>query len=92
VASDFGILDGLVHSPHRKVRRSRTGLFMRDTLVALDGRCAGATYRETAAVIFGVEKVRTAWSSKSSWMKDGMRHALARGEQFRDGAYRKLLE
>jgi hypothetical protein len=92
VAVDFGILDGLVHSPHRKVHRSRERFFMLDTLVDLDARCAGASYRETAAVIFGAEKVRAAWSSKSSWMKDRMRHALARGQQFRDGAYRKLLQ
>ena len=65
---------------------------MRDALVALDGRRVGATYRETAAVIYGPERARAAWLSASTAMKDRMRHALARGEQFRDGAYRKLLE
>jgi hypothetical protein len=55
-------------------------------------RSAGATYREIAAVIFGAESARAAWSSNSSWMKERVRHALESGEQYRDGAYRKLLE
>lgn len=64
---------------------------MRDALITLDGRCAGATYREIASVIYGIARTRSAWSSPSRAMKDRMRHALLRGEQFRDGLYRNLL-
>ena len=65
---------------------------MRDALVALDARWVGATYRETAAVIYGAERAHAAWASSSTAMKERMRHALARAEQFRDGAYRNLLK
>lgn len=92
VAADFDILAGLVHSPRHKVYRLRERLFLRDALVALDGRHTGASYRETAAVIYGPERARAAWSSASTAMKERMRHALARGQQFRNGAYKKLLE
>jgi hypothetical protein len=92
LAAGFRRLAGLLHSPQRRAQRSRERLFMRDALVALDGRSAGATYRDTAAVIYGAERARAAWSSASTAMKERMRHALARGQQFRDGAYRQLLE
>ena len=92
VAKDFGILIDLARSSRHTVHRSRERLFMRDALIALDARRAGASYREMAAVIYGPERARAAWSSTSTAMKERMRHALARGEQFRDGAYRRLLE
>jgi hypothetical protein len=92
VASDFRSLAGLVHSPRFNAHRTRQRLFMRDALIALDARCVGATYRETAAVIYGAERARAAWSSAGTAMKERMRYALARGEQFRDGAYRQLLD
>ena len=80
-----------MHSPQRNAARSRERLFMRDALIALDARRIGATYRATAAIIYGAEHARAAWSSSSTAIKERMRHALARGEQFRDGAYRTLL-
>jgi len=91
VAARFSSLAGLVHSPQRTAVRSRERLFMRDALIALDARRIGATYRATAAVIYGAERARAAWSSSSTAIKERMRHSLARGEQFRDGAYRTLL-
>jgi hypothetical protein len=92
LAADFGGLAILVNSPRCTPHRTRERLFMRDALVALDARCVGATYRETAAVIYGAERAKAAWSSASTAMKQRIRHGLARAEQFRDGAYRKLLE
>jgi hypothetical protein len=92
LAAGFSNLAGLVHLPQRTAARSRERLFMRDALIALDARRVGATYRETAAVIYGAERAHAAWSSSSTALKERMRHALARGEEFRDGAYTTLLE
>lgn len=65
---------------------------MREAIVALDGRCAGASYLETAVVLFGARRARAAWSSLSRAMKDRMCRALRKGERLRDGGYCKLLE
>ena len=92
VATRFGILNDLIASPRLSAQRSRTRVFMRDALVALDARQLGATYRDTATVIYGAERARAAWSSTSTAMKERMRHLLARGQAFRDGAYRRLLD
>lgn len=92
VANALNILTGLVLQPNYSPRNSRDLLFLRDALVALDGRCLGANHREIAAAIYGWQKVRAAWSSSSRWMKDRMCRALAKGEELRDGGYRKLLE
>jgi len=91
VATRFGMLNDLIVSPRLSAQRSRTRVFMRDALVALDARQLGATYRETAAVIHGAQRPRAAWSSTSTAMKERMRHLLARGRALRDGAYRSLL-
>jgi hypothetical protein len=92
VATRFGMLNDLIVSPRLSGQRSRSRVFMRDALVALDARQLGATYRETAAAIHGAERARAAWSSTSTAMKERMRHLLARGKNLRDGAYRSLLD
>ena len=84
-------VDLLFHARHR-VHRTAKRLLWRDALVTLDARCAGASYRETAALIFGPEFVHAEWSGKSSWLKQRMRRARATGEALRDGRYRTLLE
>lgn len=92
VSTVLSTLAGLVFRPNDSPHNSRDLLFLKDALIALDGRCVGASYREIAAVIYGWQKVRTAWSNHSRWMKDRMCRALAKGEHLRDGGYRKLLE
>lgn len=90
-ATRFTTLNQLIVTPCLKAQRSRGRIFMRDALLALDARHLGATYRETAAVLHGVQRARAAWSSTSTAMKERMRHLLARGQALRDGAYRSLL-
>ena len=90
-AAVFAILSGLVRRPDHKVHRSRERLLLRDALVALDGRCVGASYRETAQVIFGADRVRESWS-KGGAMKERIRRALAKGKHLRDGDYLELLD
>lgn len=92
LASDFADLTTLLNAPLRTILRTRERLLMRDALIALDGKRAGATYQETATVIYGVARTKSAWSSPSRAIKDRMRYALFRGEQFRDGLYRTLLQ
>lgn len=92
VSKALGHLGRLVRRPNHHPNASRDLLFIRDALIALDGRCVGASYREIAAVIYGWQKVRVAWSSRSRWMKDRICRAFAKGENLREGGYRKLLE
>jgi hypothetical protein len=82
----------ILHSPRGYVHRSRDRLLFRDALIALDGREAGASHRDTAVVIVGIRRVREDWSARGGWLKERLRRALAKGEQLRDGGYRRALE
>jgi len=92
LAADFGALNALLRGHRSRVHQSRDRLLSRDALVALDGRRARASHREIAELIFGVERVREAWSGRGGWLKERMRRALATGEKLRDGGYRGALE
>ena len=92
LAVDFATLDVLLRSPRSRVHRSRDRLLLRDAIVALDGRDAGAGHRESAEVIFGITRVRADWSARGGWLKERMRRALAKGEELRDGGYRRALD
>lgn len=92
VARRFRQLATLLRSPRAKADPSRSRLFMRDALVALDASHLGATYRETAAVIYGADRARSAWASSNTAMKERMRHALGRARELCDGGYRTLLD
>ena len=72
-------------------KRTRRQLLMRDALICLDGKGAGATYREIAVIIYGRQRATAAWNGTSRSLKDRIRYALARGLQLRNGAYRSLL-
>ena len=61
---------------------------LRDALVALDGRAAGASYHEVAIVLHGVEYVERNWRTG---LKRSMRHHLRRGLELSRGGYRDLL-
>ena len=62
----------------------------RDALIALDGRRAGATFREIAAVIYGRERVDRDWPHAG--LKVRVRRDLARGLDLCNSGYRVLLE
>lgn len=70
---------------------TRTRLLLRDSLIAIDGKCLGASYRDIAIAIYGFERVRAEWVGPSRWMKDHVRRLYARGEELRDGGFRDLL-
>ncbi|WP_065383082.1 DNA -binding domain-containing protein [Hyphomonas sp. ND6WE1B] len=70
---------------------SRTGLALRNALVAHDCRTAGLSVRETAAIIYGDARAGAAWAAPGQAMKDEIRRARARGNELVSGGYRTLL-
>jgi hypothetical protein len=64
-------------------------LRLRNALIALDGHAARASYRETAAIIFGKERVARDWPDPS--LKDRVRRSLSRGQTYANGRYRTLI-
>lgn len=85
-------LADLLLRPAIEPKSSRTRLMFRDALIALDGKCVGASYREIATIIYGQKRVLTDWVGASRWMKDRIRRAHAKGEELRDGGFRDLLK
>lgn len=91
-ASAAASLSELLLRPTKEVEYTRGRLLLRDALIAIDGKCLGATYREIATVIYGSERVLAEWGGASRWMKDHICRAYAKGEQLRDGGFRELLQ
>jgi hypothetical protein len=67
-------------------------VLIRDALVAVDGREAGASHREVAEVIVGHKRVREEWSARGGWLKGRMGRALAVGQALCGGSHRKYIE
>jgi hypothetical protein len=76
----------------RWLKRTRRQLLVRDALIAVDGRDAGASHREVAEVSIGRKRVREEWSARGGWLKERMRRALAVGEELCDGGHWKYIE
>ena len=76
----------------RWIKRTRSQLLLRDALIAVDGRDAGASHREVAEVSVGRKRVREEWSARGGWLKERMRRALAVGEALCDGGHWKYIE
>ena len=85
-------LPDLLAGGPRKFKRSRRQLLLREAVISLDGRTAGATYQDVAVVIAGVESARAAWKNSDHSLKDRMRRALKVGMRLRNGRYRILIE
>ena len=62
---------------------------LRDAIIALDGRAAGASHREVAVVIYGQPKVEREWTPAG--LRDLVRRDLDRGLKLATGGYRDLL-
>jgi hypothetical protein len=73
-------------TPPRWSARTRK---LRDALIALDGRRAGASNREIARVIYGHAWVKRDWPNAG--LEDRLRRDLQRGLALLDGGYRDLL-
>ena len=72
--------------------RSRRQRLLREAVIALDGRIAGATHQDVAGVIAGAERARAAWKNSDPSLKDRMRRALKAGMLLRNGRYRILIQ
>jgi hypothetical protein len=70
---------------------SRKALGYRNALIALDAQAAGMSYRDTAVIFYGEQRVDEDWSGGSSALKSAMARLLAKGTTLRDGGYRDLL-
>jgi hypothetical protein len=66
-----------------------TRLSLRNALIALDGRRAGANYREIAVLLYGDEYVERNWRTG---LKERVRRDLQRGLLLSAGGYRDLLK
>ena len=81
----------ILRTPSRQIagpRWTATMLKLRDALVTLDGRMAGASYREIAIVLYGLDYVERNWWTG---LKECMRRHFLRGLLFSTGRYRDLL-
>lgn len=71
-------------------RPTRVALTQMRTLHALDAQAAGASHREIAEAIFGIDEVADRWHADSE-LRAQVRHLLKRGHAYVNGDYRKLL-
>ncbi|MGE0851999.1 MAG: DUF2285 domain-containing protein [Hyphomicrobiaceae bacterium] len=83
------LLSPLPADPRAPARWTARQRKLRDALIALDGRCAGASNREIAAVIYGRDWVEQDWPHAG--LQDRLRRDLQRGSAFSNGLYRTLL-
>jgi len=60
-------------------------------LRALDAQQAGASQREVAEALFGLERVRTDWNQPSDYMRSQVRRMLRGARQMSRGGWRTLL-
>lgn len=67
----------------------RSGLLHLRALQAIDAIHAGGHHRDVAEVLFGPTAVRQRWSADGE-LRAGVRHLLARAEDFVSGGYRNL--
>jgi hypothetical protein len=62
------------------------------SLRVLDGRVAGASYREIAITLFGRDRISEDWNATGHHLKNRIRRAAQRGNFLMQGGYRKLLK
>lgn len=62
------------------------------SLRVLDGRLAGASYREIAVALFGPDRVDKDWNAPGEHLKNRIRRAAQSGAILMQGGYRALLK
>ena len=80
-----GTLRRTPFSPNLRSQRLCTALRV------LDGRLAGASYREIAVALFGPDRVNEDWNAGGDHLKNRIRRAAQRGNFLMQGGYRALL-
>jgi hypothetical protein len=74
--------------PPARPRWTAAARKLRDTLVTLDGRIAGASYHEIALILYGTDYVNRNWRTG---LKERIRRHYNRGLALSADGYRKLL-
>jgi hypothetical protein len=82
----------LLATKPRWIKRTRSQLLVRDALIAVDGRDAGASHRDVAEVSVGHKRVREEWSARGGWLKGRMQRALAVGQALCGGGHLRYVE
>lgn len=88
----FRFRDAALHhhtSPDKRITPQRRQRLI-ESLRAIDGRQAGATYQEIAGTVFGAEPVN-AITWKSTPLRDSVMRRAASGFDLMAGGYRNLL-
>ena len=80
-----GTLERKQFTPDPRSQRLCTALRM------LDGRLAGASYRDIAIALFGRDRVNDDWKAPGDHLKNRIRRAARLGTSFMEGGYRTLL-
>jgi hypothetical protein len=80
-----GALAPRLYPPMRGARR------LRCVLQALDGDLDGASHREIAIALFGLERVRADWTDPNDSLRNFVRAAIRRGKALMKSGYRNLL-
>lgn len=70
------------------LRSQRLGISLR----VLDGRLAGASYRDIAVALFGHDRVNEDWNASGDHLKNRIRRAAQRGNFLMQGGYKALLK
>ena len=83
-----GILSGSHHLPRAPPHWTARTKRLRDALIALDCRRAGAVCAEIAVVIYGRERIEREWPGKG--LRQRLRRDLQRGRALCNGGYRGL--
>lgn len=65
---------------------------LRTALRTLDGRLAGASYRDIAIALFGRDRVKDDWNTSGDHLKNRIRRAVQRGTFLMERGYRVLLK
>ena len=61
-------------------------------LRVLDGRLAGASYRDIAVALFGPDRVNEDWNAPGDHLRNRIRRSAQRGDSLMQGGYRALLK
>lgn len=86
VLFEGGNFRGTRNSPSSRSQRLNTALRV------LDGRLAGASYRDITVALFGNDRVNEDWNAPGDHLKNRIRRAAQRGNFLMQGGYRALLK
>jgi hypothetical protein len=86
VLIEVGTLRRTQFSPNLRSQRLCTAVRV------LDGRLAGASYRDIAVALFGPDRVSEDWNAAGDHLKNRIRRAAQRGAALMQGGYRALLK